>query len=132
MTTRSWMILVALVGLLLGGIVGCCRLAERYDLAQRHYRYHMRVLDWCTVQETAVRDSSRIYDRITDVLEGRKAGLDMILGLLPSRPLADADQPTVARLHRITAHHRAMARKYQDAVRHLWWPVAPDPPQPVD
>jgi hypothetical protein len=124
------MIAVATVGLLMGGIVGGYRLTKRHDLLLSHYRHHMRVLDWCMVQDSSVRDSSRIYDRITDLLEGRKAGLDMLLGSLSPRPLVDADRPTVARLRRITAHHAAMARKYEHAARYPWLSVEPDPRLP--
>jgi hypothetical protein len=121
---------VAIVGLLMGGLVGGCCLLKQHDLLLSHYRYHTRVLDWCIVQESTVRDSSRIYDHITDLLEGRKAGLDMVLGLLSSRPLVDTDRPTLARLRRITAHHAAMARKYGHAARNPWLPVERDPPEP--
>jgi hypothetical protein len=130
MTPRTWMIAVAIVSLLMGGLVGGCRLTERHDLLLLHHRYHMRVLYWCIVQEGAVRDSLRIYDPITDLLEGRKAGLDMQLGLLSSRPLVDADRPAVVRLRRITAYHVAMARKYEHAARYPWLTVEPDPPRP--
>ena len=130
MTTRGWMIVVAIVGPLMGGLIGGCRLIRQHDLLLCQYRYHARVLDWCLVQESAVRDTSRIYDRITDLLEGRKAGLDMLLGLLSSRPLVDADRPAVARLRRITAHHAAMARKYEHAARYPWLQVELDPPEP--
>jgi hypothetical protein len=121
---------VAIVGMLMGALVGCCRLMRQHDLLLSEYRYHQRVLDWCTVQEIAVRESSRIYDDITDLLEGRKIGLNMLLGLLSSRPIVDADRPAVARLHRITAHHAAMARKYEHAARYPWLPVEPDLPEP--
>jgi hypothetical protein len=130
MTTRWWMTAVAIVGLLLGGFIGGCRLMQRRDLLLSHYRYHTRVLGWCIVQEGAARDSSRIYDDITDLLEGRKAGLDMLLGLLSSRPLVDGDRPAVDRLRRITAHHAAMACKYEHAARYPWLPVERDPSEP--
>jgi hypothetical protein len=130
MTTRGSRIAVATVGMLMGSLVGGCRLAKRHELLVSHYRYHMRVSNWCLVQEGAVRDSSRIYDRITDLLEGRKAGRDMLLGLLSSRPLVDADRPTVARLRRITTYHIAMAHKYEHAARYPWLTVEPDPPRP--
>jgi hypothetical protein len=130
MTTREWMITVAIIGLLMGGLVGACRVAKLHDLAVSHHRYHMRMLDWCIVQETAVRDSSRIYDRITDLVERRRGGLDMLLGLMSSRPLVDADRPAVARLRRITAYHAAMARKYEHLAHCPWLTVEPDPPEP--
>jgi hypothetical protein len=129
MTTRGWMIAVAIVGLLMGGLVGVCRLAKQRELMLLHYRHHMRMLDWCRVQEGAVCDSSRIYDGITEILEG-KAGLDRQLGLMSSRPLIDADRPALARLRRITAHHAALARKYEHAARYPWLSVEPDPPEP--
>ena len=131
MTTRQWMMVVAEVGLLMGGQVGGLRLMRSREVLLLHYRHHMRVLDWCAVQESAVRDSSRIYDTITDLLEGRRGGLDMQLGLVTrSRPLFDADRPTVARLHRITAYHTARARKYRWAANYPWLTVEPDPPKP--
>jgi hypothetical protein len=120
------MIAVAVVGLLMGG----GELNQRRDALLLHYQYHMRMLNWCVVQGAAVHESSRIYDRITDLLEGRTAGLDFLLGLLSSRPLVDADRPTVARLTRITAYHTAMARKYGRAARYPWLAVEADPPEP--
>ena len=45
MTTRGWMIADAIVGLLMGGLVGGCRLMKQHDLLLFHYRYHTRVLD---------------------------------------------------------------------------------------
>jgi hypothetical protein len=132
MTTRQWMMVVAEVGLLMGGLVGGLRLMRSHEILLLHYRHHMRVLDWCAVQESAVRDSSRIYDTITDLLEGRRGELDMQLGLVTrtSRPLVDADRPTVARLHRITVYHAAMARKYRWAANYPWLTVETDPPKP--
>jgi hypothetical protein len=132
MTTRQWMIVVAEVGLLMGGLVGGVRLLHWHEILLLHYRYHLRALDWCAVQEDAVREESRINDTITDLLEGRRGGLDMQLGLVTrtSRALVDADGPTVARLHRISAYHTAMARKYRRAVSYPWLAVEPDPPRP--
>jgi hypothetical protein len=132
MTTRQWMMVVAEVGLLMGGQVGGLRLMRSREVLLLHYRHHMRVLDWCAVQESAVRDSSRIYDTITDLLEGRRGGLDMQLGLVTrtSRLLVDADRPTAARLYRITAYHAAMARKYWWAANYPWLTLEPDPPEP--
>jgi hypothetical protein len=56
----------------------------------------------------------------------------MQLGLVTrtSRPLVDADRPTVARLHRTTAYHAAMAHKYRWAANNPWLTVEPDPPKP--
>jgi hypothetical protein len=125
-TTRRWMIAIAIAGLMLGGLVSACRLWRRHEVFLLRHQYHMRMSAWCAVQGGVIHDSSRIYDRITDLLEGRKAGLDIILGLLSSRPLLDADRPTVARLHRITAYHAAMARKYLRAARYPWLAVEPD------
>jgi hypothetical protein len=132
MTTRQWMSVVAEVGLLMGGLVGGLRLTRTHETLLLRYRHHMRVLHCCAVQESAVRDSSRIYDTITDLLEGRRGGLDMQLGPVTrtSRPVVDADRPTVARLHRITAYHAARARKYRWAANYPWLTVEPDPQEP--
>jgi hypothetical protein len=42
----------------------------------------MRMGYWCDVQGSFVRDSSQISDRLTNLLERREGGLDILLGLL--------------------------------------------------
>jgi hypothetical protein len=49
-------------------------------------------------------------------------------------PPADADAPDIkswrmSQARRI-AYHDLMRRKYEDAARHPWLPVEPDPPEP--
>jgi hypothetical protein len=101
MTTRRWMIAVAVVGLLMGGAVVGYRLMLWHDsflaLATDHGH------------------TGFLYRFLRE---------DLCLGE------ARAESAEQAALGRRAAYHEALAEKYRRAARYPWLPVEPDPPPP--
>jgi hypothetical protein len=108
MTTRRWMIAVAVVALLLGGGIGGVRLKRRHDLfvllAQSH-------------AETAIG------------LRGSEDLAREALKMIGDTPRAHRVRSIMARIDRRIAYNESMARKYRHAARYPWIPVEPDPPE---
>jgi hypothetical protein len=109
MTTRRWMVAVAVIGLMIGGGV---LLKQRRDyflsLAQSHqkeaasstlrgaaYKWRLGGTSGMTVEE--IMRLHRVYDRMMDRAD----------------------------------HHASLARKYERAARYPWLPVESDPPEPM-
>ena len=88
MTTRRWMIVVAVTGFAIEG----ARTGDRW-LAYR-----------------------RIADHHAQLAE---AGMKMVEGLPSAAEILTPQD---------IAHHAAMARKYRQAARYPWFPIAADPP----
>ena len=127
MTTRRWMIAVAIVGMLTGGAVGVFRLKERHDQSLAYARQHDHLECLYKVQSRLVQDSSQISDRILELVEDpRQVALGSRWEFLHLRPLVDGDRQTVASLPRKVAYHAAMAQKYRNAARYPWLPIEPE------
>jgi hypothetical protein len=125
MTTRRWMIVVMVVGLVMGGI----RLKRRHDdflyRAQRH------------------ENSMVLLRVISDRLPGptRMVGRSLLERTFAEKPellegIAVYEQAIALREQRIAwleqriSYDAAMARKYRHAARYPWLPIEPDPPRP--
>ena len=108
MTTRRWMVVVAVIGLLVGGGV---RLKRRRDYFLSLARSHAQKMPSSTAEGKALR--SRFGST------SRMSGEEI---LLLSR---DFD-----RLRNRADHHAALRRKYERAARYPWMSVEPDPPEP--
>ena len=123
MTTRRWMVAVAVVALAMGGVVGV-RAVWQYVASLDHVRYHagmeatFRWLDqvWPD-EEEAMAHAPELTE------EGRRAVGEFRrqMGVLRRQ---------VALWHRKREYHAAMARKYRYVARFPWLPVEPDPPEP--
>jgi hypothetical protein len=111
MTTRRWMIVVVVVGVLMGGIVVADRLRQRRadfnTLAQHHTYMKVYFRDWGqSASAVALWEASGRSDahaRLKDLKD---------------------------RLSRLLAYHESMERKYQHAVRYPWLAIEADPPEP--
>jgi hypothetical protein len=108
MTTRRWMVAVAVIGLLVGGGV---RLKRRRDYFLSLARSHAQKMPSSTAEGKALR--SRF---------GSTSGMGGEETVLLSR---DFD-----RMMNRADHHSALRRKYEHAARYPWLPVEPEPPEP--
>jgi hypothetical protein len=108
MTTRRWMVAVAVIGLLVGGGV---RLKRRRDYFLSLARSHAQKMPSFTAEGKALR--SRF---------GGTSGMSGEEIVLLSR---DFD-----RMMNRADHHAALRRKYEHAARYPWLPVEPEPPEP--
>jgi hypothetical protein len=109
MTTRRWMVAVAVVGLLMGGAIGIVRLKRRSDDFTVRSQNHARQASLYNLYTPGVDEHLRatVEPEMRSVLENRKAYL---LGAF--------------------AYHDAMTGKYLRAARYPWLPVEPDLPEP--
>ena len=102
MTTRRWMVAVAVVGLLMATALSGYRLKQRRDhylsRAQLHKQNAAFLMQVCETNRIIRTHWSR-----DDYLSA---------------------------LCRISGYHAAMAAKYRHAARYPWLPVEPDPPEP--
>jgi hypothetical protein len=137
MTTRRWMIAVAVVAVAMGGIVGA-RAVWQYFVALNRIQYHAGMehfWHWLTPTEP---DPSQATDQITDLIaEQRRITGDAELSEEMRRALADMRagldeyRRVKAAFQRKLEYHAAMARKYRHVARFPWLPVEPDPPEPL-
>jgi hypothetical protein len=114
MTTRRWMIAVAVVGLLLAGCIGGYRLKRLHDHFLQRAQDH-------AMMEIANRKSERAHRELFEMRGGFGPGSET----LRAKSLRD-----IVFFSRTASYHAAMAQKYEYAARHPWLPVAPDPPEP--
>jgi hypothetical protein len=108
MTTRRWMIAVAVVGLFMGGEIGGVRLKRRHDYFLTRAREH----------EEAMTKFRSWEQNLTSAMES-----------LPSSPR----DPFLLRWERVRSHaayHEKLKNKYEHAARYPWLPNEPDPPMP--
>jgi hypothetical protein len=107
MTTRRWMIVVAVVAVLIGVPLEMNRRSRRFArLALSHANVAMEHFSWILV------------------FGGDPPPLDDVppAGLGPARYLHRAKT--------LMLYHQALKRKYERATRLPWLPVEPDPPEP--
>jgi hypothetical protein len=124
MTTRRWMIAVAVVALPMGGY----SLKRLHDGFMDRARYHAESATDCFEAENNAQKYIEGTDSLLESIgeDGSADRFDV------SRLKADrADMArNVIEWKRLVAYHAAMARKYENAARHPWLPVEPDPPEP--
>jgi hypothetical protein len=108
MTTRRWMIAVVAIGLIIGAGV---LLKQRRDYFLALVQSHQKEVASSTARGNA--------------LKSRFAGTPGMTVEEITRLRGDYDR-MVARAD----HHASLARKYEEAARHPWLPVEPDPPEP--
>jgi hypothetical protein len=107
------MVLVAIVGLGMG-IEGLRRrlsaLSDQYRLRAAEFRKEAQF----EADMASARTASRNY------MEGIGGNFP------PGNPMDES----IARLHRRSAHYRALSGKYDRAARYPWLEIAPDPAEP--
>jgi hypothetical protein len=104
MTTRRWMIAVAIVAIGLGAwILGARSRAYAVQAGNHGYREFM-----CRLAIRAYEANPR--------------------GVTVSGP--EPVEVIIDRSRRLTGHYAALKRKYERAASRPWLPVAPDPPEP--
>ena len=122
MTTRRWMIAVAVVALLLTGArlvylwwhyrsLAAMHASREVNFARQAQQYE-RKHDWCA-QQFAIAALGSDSDRSATW-----------------EALATSSGATAHDLRRLAEHASRIKRKYEHAARRPWLPVAPDPPPP--
>lgn len=113
MTTRRWMVAVAVVSLLMGGAIGAVRLRRRHDYFLARSRQH---------------------DREAAMFRSWEQSLASALEELPSSPRLpfplDRWERRRSIISRSLSHHAALAAKYRRAAHYPWLSIEPDPPPP--
>jgi hypothetical protein len=108
MTTRRWMIAVAVIGLMIGGEV---LLKQRRDCVLLLVQSHQNEAASSKARGEALKSR---FGRTPGMSDEEIMHLDREYGRMMDR----AD------------HHAAMAEKYRHAARYPWLPVESDPPEP--
>jgi hypothetical protein len=131
MTLRWCMTEVAVVGLLMGGIVGGVRLKRGHDSFLARARLHAQREALVRASEASTRDAYAGLCAAISVMEearGIKPEVGDAIG--PVRHHAELTKESAERLSREAASWGALARKYRHAARYPWLPVEPDPLEP--
>ena len=111
MTTRRWMIAVAMVGIVLGIVLGGgVWLKQRRDYFLSMARSHQKEVASSTAEGKALRSRFGTSGMSNEEIMHLYRDFD--------RMMDRAD------------HHAAMARKFERAARYPWLPVESDPPEP--
>jgi hypothetical protein len=128
MTTRRWIVATAFVAMPLSVANG---LAERraYFLTRAAYHRQMAIdID----NDYLIRSSGGCPFTFESLLHGRTESKDKLAA--DNLPKAKTSKPNWAeemtRMQRSIDYHTAMERKFENAARRPWLPVAPDPPEP--
>lgn len=134
MTTRRWLVLVAVIGLVSGAIVGGLRSKRRQEyfgsLAKRFAACESICLNALPPLDKFIEvntQSVEILEKSPDLNWPSPPGpspLEEIRGIL-REGLDDR-----ASWERKSAHYARLKVKYEYAARFPWLPVGPDPPEP--
>lgn len=131
MTTRRWMIVVALISLTLFGAITAMRMSRRAR------SYQSRGSLW-RMQETESRKHLALCRKQVERTEGAASRLrarrhNLYQAEELSRKIADEAawwRANTAHTEEVVAYCSMMSRKYAHAARYPWLAVAPDPPLP--
>ena len=136
MTTRRWMIAVAVVASVMSGIVAH-RIKRRQDDFLRRSTAHARSV--VAIAEAKV-DIDESIKRGASLMDGRVRQLTVVGQWPDGRPGQSPMEMLKAalsrqrgesqRMDRAIRYHAALARKYEFAALHPWLPVEADPPEP--
>jgi hypothetical protein len=130
MTTRRWMIAVAVVAVAMGGFVGA-RAVLQYFVALDRVRYHAGMEGTWSWLNPLGRDQLREIDQMMDLIEKQRPITGDARLNEEMRARFDEYRRLSALLLRKMEYHAAMARKYRHVARFPWLPVEPDPPEPL-
>jgi hypothetical protein len=129
MTTRRWMVVVVIVGLLMGGV----RLKERRSHLLSRAQIHKERAAFYPKLESRERQICAEYPRLIAGLKRlqRYRNREPVQSRLEDlTSLLDLSRRNLARWTNRTTYYAATAHKYQHVARDPWLPVEPDPPQP--
>jgi hypothetical protein len=129
MTTRRWMIAVAVVAMAMGIFV-VARAVLRYFVALDRIAYHAGMEGTRSWLNPIGRDELREIDRMMDLIEKQQPITGDERLDEETRARIDEYRRISARLRRNMEYHAAMVRKYRYVARFPWLPVEPDPPEP--
>jgi hypothetical protein len=120
MTMRRWMIAVAVVGLMMGGL----RLKRRHDAHLDRSRRHAHSESTFRAWRKMLEGTDLLIERIEKQEGDNAAHLAQLKAhravLVEMAPSWEQGIP----------YHAALVRKYRHAARYPWLPVEPDPPTP--
>ena len=118
MTTRRWMVAVAIIGLMTGGTIEGMRLKRRHDYFLARFQKYAQLEQFLRRAEALDGDASRLPYGPPPADFERMSMLKIQMRRRPDR------------WSRLVDHHVAMTSKYRRATRYPWLPVGPDPPAP--
>jgi hypothetical protein len=131
MTLRWCMTAVAVVGLLMGGIVGGFRLKRRHDSFLARARRYAQREALVRASEASTRGAyAGLCDAIIEMEEARGSKPEVGDAIGTIRHHAELTKESAERLSREAASWGSLARKYRHAVRYPWLRVEPDPTPP--
>jgi hypothetical protein len=131
MTTRRWMVVVVIVGLLMGVIVGGVRLKQRRSHFLSRAQYHEQRAAFLPKLEKYQRGIAEGFPRHIALFEWRqRRGEPVGSHLEGMKDRLDWARKGLDRLPGKSAYHVAMANKYQHAAHYPWLHVEPEPPEP--
>jgi hypothetical protein len=110
MTTRRWMIAVAVVAMV-GASVRMVTLRARY----------LVIAQWRAEDAVDARDRAEFWDGQAELVTVKGSGSAEVIAY---------DRAEAASARAWAAWNDRMNRKYMEAARHPWFPVEPDPPSP--
>jgi hypothetical protein len=115
MTTRRWMLAVAVVAIVIAGLIEVCRLG------------HLRQVYLAVAREYA--DEAHEIRRGDDGRsDGRMVLIRSIAGERPASLQSREGMVYLDRIARAAAYCDQLRAKYERAARYPWLPVEPDPP----
>jgi hypothetical protein len=130
MTSRRWMVVVAFIGLVLGGV----QVKRQHDHLSARFRTHARMEEFLRRANAFMREAER--------REGPYHGIDRpVRGYEPIGSASSIEHERMDTLRmqrhrnpvawsRMVDYHAEMARKYGRAASYPWLVVEPDPPEP--
>jgi hypothetical protein len=130
------MIAIVVIGLLLGMSVGAVRLRQRRDdLKVRALEHAIQIHELECVKllrEQMLRTDAFLTQQLERARSSSGRDPEWLDKSIMNKVKADKPQwlEEAPRIEKVIAYHAAMQRKYEDATRRPWLPVAPDPPEP--
>src|SRR5262245_30870332 len=135
-TVGRLMVLVALVGVVLGGVrarqhyVRCMKIAEAHEASARLDRELERINVHLTETDRVLIESAREIARIDDRLMKSLSDINWQDYLRELEEGAEAHRGRLALVRARSAYKRRMREKYRRAAYRFWERIAPDPPPP--
>jgi hypothetical protein len=157
MTTRRWMVAVAIVALGFGGSIGAVRMKRLRDSYFALAMHHASLARALKAQASAPARLARLEPDPESMTTGEIAGATDSMSAFATdrwdryaestryreyqqareRAIADARRivtenwrRVLERLRKRVDYHAALARKYRRAASYPWLPIEPDPPKP--
>lgn len=128
MTTRRWMVVVAVVGAISAAGAEMIRLKRAASAFPARVAYHASQQSLNEFLVTSSKAEEVQFRRF--YAEMRREGVDRAEADKLEREMTEDRRREVLNLTRKIDHHRRMKTKYLAAARRPWLPVPPDPPPP--